>query len=219
MRSGQSGSLQGGTTLFTEREAAILLSDSSDEAVFVSSLEIDCGRKQERLPSIHEKKTSSTNKKTFPSFAGVTTVLSAALRSLQHTLHQSKKAWQDAQMLPFALLIDGENFSAGLAVSLLAEAGKFGSLPIRRMYGNWSHPCMKRWQNMVIHYGMTPVQHHLPTAGKNATDIALVVDAMELYAHGMRRFCLENSDCDTLLWFDGYVNMAASLSASGNRKR
>jgi hypothetical protein len=135
--------------------------------------------------------------KTLFSFkGGMTTILSTVLHSLRQSLHRPMGAWQDLQMHPFALLIDGENLSAELAVSLLAEAGKFGSLPIRRVYGNWSHPGMKRWQEMVIHYGMTPVQHHLPTTGKNATDIALVVDAMELYARGMRRFCLASSDSD-----------------------
>jgi hypothetical protein len=55
---------------------------------------------------------------------------------------------------------------------------------------------MQRWQEMATHYGMTPEHQHLPVAGKNGTDIALVVDAMDMFHSGMRRFCLASGDSD-----------------------
>jgi hypothetical protein len=95
-----------------------------------------------------------------------------------------------------ALLIYGENISADFAVHLLAHAGKFCGVSFCRVYGNWAASAMQRWQEMAIHYGMMPRHQQLPVAGKNATDIALVVDAMDMFHGGVRRFCLASGDSD-----------------------
>ena len=107
-----------------------------------------------------------------------------------------------------ALLIDGENVSSELAVCMLAAAGRFGGVTIRRVYGNWAHSSMKPWQNIATHYNMLPVHYQPPISGKNATDIKLVVDAMELWHEGMRRFCLVSSDSD-------YTPLVQQLCESG----
>ena len=100
------------------------------------------------------------------------------------------------QSEPIALLIDGENVSWELAVYLLAAAGKFGGVTVRRVYGNWAQPSMKHWQSIATHYNILTVHYQPPISGKNATDIKLVVDAMELWHAGIRRFCLVSSDSD-----------------------
>lgn len=93
-----------------------------------------------------------------------------------------------------AVLIDGENIAATMAVHVLAEAGKHGSVALRRVYGDWSAPSMHPWQLVVSHYGMRAVHQHLPH--KNAADLALAVDAVDLFHQEIRRFCLVSGDSD-----------------------
>lgn len=110
---------------------------------------------------------------------------------------------------PFlALLIDGENIAAELAVHVLAAAGNVGGVTIRRVYGNWRHPALSSWQAMASHYGLQTIHTSHPVAGKNAADIAITVDAMDLFAQGVRHFCLATSDAD-------YVPLVRRLRAGG----
>lgn len=125
----------------------------------------------------------------------------AASRRIQQTVQHSMNVGRSLygrrregapfQSAPLALLIDGENVSAEYAVALLAQAGTCGGVTIRRVYGNWAHPTMHRWQEIASHYGLTTLHAPYLTAGKNATDIKLVVEAMELSQQGIRRFCLK----------------------------
>jgi hypothetical protein len=125
--------------------------------------------------------------------------LAHIMRTSLHRFHQyllrvaSPPAFQAE---PIALLIDGENVSAELAVHLIATASTFGAVTIRRVYGNWAHSSMNHWHEVASHYAITPVHYQPPVSGKNATDIKLVVDAMDLYRDGLRRFCLASSDSD-----------------------
>jgi hypothetical protein len=107
-----------------------------------------------------------------------------------------------------ALLIDGENIAADLAVHVLAAAGNVGGATIRRVYGNWRHPALSTWQTMAGHYGLQTIHAAHPVSGKNATDIAITVDAMDLFAQGIRHFCLATSDAD-------YVPLVRRLRAGG----
>jgi len=107
-----------------------------------------------------------------------------------------------------ALLIDGENIAAELAVHLLAAAGNVGGVTIRRVYGNWRHPTLSSWQMMAGHYGLQTIHTAHPVSGKNAADIALTVDAMDLFAQGIRYFCLATSDAD-------YIPLVRRLRAGG----
>lgn len=115
----------------------------------------------------------------------------------------------EAALAPLALLIDGENISAELAVHILAAAGSVGGVTIRRVYGNWRHPTLSAWQMMAHHYGFQTIHSAHPVAGKNATDIALTVDAMDLLHQGIRHFCLASSDTD-------YIPLMRRLRADGS---
>ncbi len=110
---------------------------------------------------------------------------------------------------PVALLIDGDTIPTDLVAPILAEAGKFGGVIIRRVYGNWTSPAMHVWRNAALHYALQPV-HVSPTVmGKNAADIALVIDAMDLlHRDHIERFCLVTGDSD-------YTALALRLRAAG----
>ena len=96
-----------------------------------------------------------------------------------------------------ALLIDGDNSAYVSIPSLLDEAGKMGDVMIRCVYGNWSLPSMHAWQEVAPRYGLEQRHHGRTTPGKNATDIAMVVDAMDiLYSSAIEHFCLMTSDSD-----------------------
>jgi len=100
---------------------------------------------------------------------------------------------------PVALLIDGDNSSADIALiaQVLVEAGKFGSVTIRRVYGNWSLSTMQRWRDITQRYGLEERHHGQTAPGKNATDIALAVDTMDLFYHDhITHFCIVTSDSD-----------------------
>ncbi|GAC1388387.1 MAG: NYN domain-containing protein [Ktedonobacteraceae bacterium] len=119
-------------------------------------------------------------------------LLSQAIHLLLAWLHISLVA-------PVALLIDGDNSSSdrALIAQVLVEAGKFGGVTIRRVYGNWSLPTMHRWRDITQTYGFEERHHGQTAPGKNATDIALAVDAIELYYRDhITHFCLVTSDSD-----------------------
>lgn len=102
-----------------------------------------------------------------------------------------------------ALLIDADNSAVTLIPSLLAEVEKLGEVTIGRVYGNWSLSSMSKWQEITQHYGLEQRHHGQTVPGKNATDIALVVDAMDiLYNSPIDHFCLVTSDSDytPLVW-------------------
>ncbi len=106
-------------------------------------------------------------------------------------------------VFPVALLIDGDNhsdMSSELLAQIFVEAGKFGAVTIRRVYGNWRAPTMDRWKDLCLHYGLEPVYYPQTTAaGKNAADIALALDALDLLrCNGITHFCLVASDSDYL---------------------
>jgi uncharacterized LabA/DUF88 family protein len=96
-----------------------------------------------------------------------------------------------------ALLIDGDNAQASLLGEMLAEASKYGLLTIRRVYGDWTEPQLKGWKQVLHTYAIQPVQQFRYTVGKNATDSAMIIDAMDiLYTAGIDGFCLVSSDSD-----------------------
>lgn len=98
---------------------------------------------------------------------------------------------------PVALLIDGENVIApDLIAHILVEAGKMGGVVIRQVYGNWTAPSMQSWKEMLTHYALEPIGNFPANAGRNATDIALVIGAMDLLYRGVRHFCLVAGDSD-----------------------
>lgn len=100
---------------------------------------------------------------------------------------------------PVALLIDGENVIApDMIAHILVEAGKMGGVVIRQVYGNWAAPSMNPWKEMMNHYELKQMGNVPANAGRNATDIALVIGAMDLLYRGVRHFCLVAGDSDYL---------------------
>ncbi|MCA9890836.1 MAG: NYN domain-containing protein, partial [Anaerolineae bacterium] len=77
------------------------------------------------------------------------------------------------------LMIDGDNAQAALLPQMLAEVSKYGVMKIRRVYGDWGSPQLKSWKDLLHTYALKPEQQFSYTSGKNATDIALIIDAMD----------------------------------------
>ncbi len=115
-----------------------------------------------------------------------------------HSVRLIRSFLRATQVAPLALLIDGENISADLIGPILVEAGKFGCVTIKRVYGNWTQPSMQRWKEVSQHYGLQQIHHSEVTSSfKNAADIALVVDTMDLfYRDHIDHFCIVTSDSD-----------------------
>jgi len=96
-----------------------------------------------------------------------------------------------------ALFIDADNAPASKIDIILSELARYGVVNIRRAYGNWKSPCIKPWEDVLHEYAIQPIQQFDLTKGKNATDIALVIDAMDiLYTKDVDSICLVSSDCD-----------------------
>ena len=96
-----------------------------------------------------------------------------------------------------ALLIDADNSPAAKIEVILAELAKYGVAHIRRAYGNWTKPGLKKWTEQLHEHAIRPVQQFDLTKGKNATDVAIVIDAMDLlYSNNVQAFALVSSDCD-----------------------
>jgi len=96
-----------------------------------------------------------------------------------------------------ALLIDGENAQHSLIDKILAEAGKYGLVTIRRIYGDWTTVSMSGWKKALNENAIQPIQQFRYTTGKNATDSAMIIDAMDiLHSHLVDAFCLVSSDSD-----------------------
>jgi uncharacterized LabA/DUF88 family protein len=96
-----------------------------------------------------------------------------------------------------ALLIDADNAPASKIDAILSEIAKYGVANIRKAYGNWKNPTLKGWEDCLHEYAIHPVQQFDYTKGKNATDAALIIDAMDLlYTQKLDAFAIVSSDCD-----------------------
>ena len=95
------------------------------------------------------------------------------------------------------MLIDGDNAQPSLLGDMLAEAGKYGLVTVRRIYGDWTTANMGGWKDTLHTYAIQPIQQFRYTVGKNATDSAMIIDAMDiLYTVRVDGFCLVSSDSD-----------------------
>ncbi len=96
-----------------------------------------------------------------------------------------------------ALLIDADNISSKYITGILSELSKYGKITIRRMYGDWSQDRLHSWFKCASRYSLTPIMQPNNTPGKNASDIGLIIDAMDiLYTGGVEGFCIVSSDGD-----------------------
>jgi uncharacterized LabA/DUF88 family protein len=103
----------------------------------------------------------------------------------------------DSRSPRLAVLIDADNAPAKIASKLFEEIAKIGEASARRIYGDFSSPRLKPWADILAHHAIIPQQQFAYTAGKNASDIALVIDAMDLLHSGrFEGFCLVSSDSD-----------------------
>ncbi len=96
-----------------------------------------------------------------------------------------------------ALFIDADNAPASKFEEVLSEVAKYGVVTIRKAYGNWKNPTIKPWEDLLHEYAIQPIQQYDLTKGKNASDIALVIDAMDvMYTKDIDVMCFVSSDCD-----------------------
>ena len=96
-----------------------------------------------------------------------------------------------------ALFIDADNAPASKFEDVLSEVAKYGVVTIRKAYGNWKNSTLKPWEELLHEYAIQPIQQYDPTKGKNASDIALVIDAMDvMYTKDIDVMCFVSSDCD-----------------------
>ena len=111
--------------------------------------------------------------------------------------------------LKLAVLIDADNISPKYVKVIMDEAASFGVATCKRIYGDWSDVRLKSWKDTLLNNSIIPVQQYSYTTGKNATDSAMIIDAMDiLYSEKVEGFCLVSSDSD-------FTRLAARLRESG----
>lgn len=108
-----------------------------------------------------------------------------------------------------AILIDADNANPAIVEGLLAEVAKFGTASVKRIYGDWTTPNLGSWKPALLEHSIQPIQQFRYTTGKNATDSAMIIDAMDLlYTGPFSGFCLVSSDSD-------FTRLASRLRESG----
>lgn len=108
-----------------------------------------------------------------------------------------------------AVLIDGDNIPSAYVKEMMEEIAKYGNPTIKRIYGDWTKPHLSKWKNMLLENAITPIQQYGYTTGKNATDSAMIIDAMDiLYSEKVDGFCLVSSDSD-------FTRLATRLREAG----
>ncbi|MEY6433668.1 NYN domain-containing protein [Thioalkalicoccus limnaeus] len=108
-----------------------------------------------------------------------------------------------------AVLIDADNAQPAIVEGLLAEIAKYGTAHVKRIYGDWTLPNLGGWKDTLLRYSIQPIQQFRYTKGKNATDGAMMIDAMDLlYTGNYEGFCIVSSDSD-------FTRLASRLRESG----
>ncbi len=111
--------------------------------------------------------------------------------------------------LNIAVLIDGDNIPSAYVKEMMEEIAKYGNPTIKRIYGDWTNPRLGKWKNVLLENAITPVQQYGYTQGKNATDSAMIIDAMDiLYSGKVSGFCIVSSDSD-------FTRLATRLREAG----
>ncbi|HLT50522.1 MAG TPA: NYN domain-containing protein [Arenibacter sp.] len=108
-----------------------------------------------------------------------------------------------------AVLIDGDNIPSAYVKEMMEEIAKYGNPTIKRIYGDWTNPKLAKWKNLLLENAITPIQQYAYTTGKNATDSAMIIDAMDiLYSNKVSGFCIVSSDSD-------FTRLATRLREAG----
>jgi len=111
--------------------------------------------------------------------------------------------------LKLAVLIDGDNMPSAYVKEMMEEIAKYGNPTLKRIYGDWTNPKLSKWKNVLLENAITPIQQYGYTTGKNATDSAMIIDAMDiLYSEMVNGFCLVSSDSD-------FTRLATRLREAG----
>ena len=109
----------------------------------------------------------------------------------------------------FALLIDADNVSAKYIKPITDELSKYGTVTYKRIYGDWTLTLHAKWKDALLENSITPIQQFGYTQGKNATDSAMIIDAMDiLYTRSVEGFCIVSSDSD-------FTRLASRIRESG----
>ncbi len=112
---------------------------------------------------------------------------------------------------PLALLIDADNASPTILEAVLTEIAKLGVASVKRIYGDWTMPQLGSWKDKLLDHSIHPVQQFRYTRGKNATDSAMIIDAMDLlYTGNYAGFCIVSSDSD-------FTRLASRIRETGCR--
>jgi len=108
-----------------------------------------------------------------------------------------------------AVLIDADNAQPSIVDGLLSEIANYGTASVKRIYGDWTNPGLKGWKDILLHHSIQPMQQFAYTKGKNATDSAMIIDAMDLlYTGNFNGFCIVSSDSD-------FTKLASRIRESG----
>ena len=114
-----------------------------------------------------------------------------------------------ADHIKLAVLIDADNAQPSIAEGLLAEVAKYGTAHVKRAYGDWTSSHLRSWKDQLLTQSIQPIQQFGYTSGKNATDSAMIIDAMDLlYSERFGGFCIVSSDSD-------FTRLAARIRESG----
>ncbi|TBG52549.1 NYN domain-containing protein [Rhizobium leguminosarum] len=118
-----------------------------------------------------------------------------------------------------ALLIDGDNASPKIILGLMAEIANYGTASVKRIYGDWTGPNLKGWKECLLEHSIQPIQQFAYTTGKNATDGAMIIDAMDLlYTGRFSGFCIVSSDSDFARLAARIREQAVTVYGFGERK-
>jgi uncharacterized LabA/DUF88 family protein len=113
--------------------------------------------------------------------------------------------------LRLAVLIDADNIPYSNVRGMIEEIAKYGTPTFKRIYGDWTRPTISGWKSVLLENAITPVQQYSYTKGKNSTDSALIIDAMDiLYSGKVDGFCIVSSDSD-------FTRLATRLREAGMR--
>ncbi len=104
---------------------------------------------------------------------------------------------QESLQKRLAVLIDADNAQPSIVDGLLEEIAKYGVASVKRIYGDWTSPNLRGWKEVLVEHAIQPIQQFSYTTGKNSTDSAMIIDAMDLlYTNKMDGFCIVSSDSD-----------------------
>src|SRR5210317_2234968 len=114
-----------------------------------------------------------------------------------------------SENINMAVLIDGDNIPSANVKEMMEEIAKYGNPTIKRIYGDWTKPNLAKWKNLLLENAVTPIQQYGYTSGKNSTDSAMIIDAMDiLYSEKVHGFCIVSSDSD-------FTRLATRLREAG----